>query len=223
MEDWTDLFKRRRPDELGEYVPENKSYSESSDLSKEVDEGVHNESIKKKFKKLKHKISYFNLEREEVNNIFSHAKNLFIKNMLEYCKRKKIKAPFENYTPKKKKTQRADQQTNDLYREIVKITHPDKTRDLSDEEIEERIELYREATAGKKDGDFNKVLGIALDLDVEIQDVNLEIIKSIESEILKIQKKIRKIKSDVMYKWFYASPNDQQRLFEHLTKNQKEL
>tara|TARA_Y100000361_G_scaffold29586_1_gene24478 strand:- start:16093 stop:16764 length:672 start_codon:yes stop_codon:yes gene_type:complete len=223
MEDWTDLFKKREVDELGEYIPENKAYSKSSDLSEEVNEDVHRKSIKKKFKKLKHKISYLNLEREEINNVFSHAKTLFIKNMFEYCKRKKIKAPFENYTPKKKKTQKADQQTNELYREIVKITHPDKTRDLSDEEIEERIELYREATLGKEDGDFNKVLGVALDLDVEIQDISPEMIKSIESEILKIEKKIRKIKSDVMYKWFYASPNDQQRLFEHLTKDQEEL
>ena len=96
MEDWTDLFKKREVDELGEYIPENKAYSKSSDLSEEVNEDVHKKSINKKFKKLKHKISYLNLEREEVNNIFSHAKTLFIKKPVIYHKRKKHYACYNN-------------------------------------------------------------------------------------------------------------------------------
>lgn len=220
MEDWTDLFKKHPKDELGFYQPEN---ANTHKLSKKVNAKAAEEILKNKLKKLKHHITYLNMESEDTIKVFKHAQHIFIETMLEYCSRKKIQAPFESYTPKKKANSKNKKRAKELYREIAKKTHPDKTQDLTEEEIDFRANLYKEATEGKLSGDFNKILKVALDLDIDIQDVNPELLDAIEQEISKMQKKISKMKNDIMYKWYYASPEDQQKIFDKLTKKQKPI
>jgi len=220
MEDWTDLFKKHPKQELGFYEPKN---LDKHNLSKNVDNKARQDMLRHKFKKLKHHITYLNMEYEDVAPIFKLAQNTFIKTMIEYCKRQKIEAPFESYTPKKNKNKNNLKQAKDLYREIAKKTHPDKTKDLSNEEVDFRADLYREATEGKVSGDFNKILKVALDLDIEINCVSIELIDSIQKEIIKMDKKISKMKSDIMYKWYYTDPQGQKKIFEQLTKNQKPI
>ena len=87
---------------------------------------------------------------------------------------------------------------------------------MSEEEIEARADLYQQATSGKASGDFNKILQVALDLDIEIQDINPELLETIEHEIRKMENKISKIKQDIMYKWFYADPDTQLKIFEQI-------
>ena len=85
------------------------------------------EMLSRKFKKLKHKISYLNMENEEVSEVFKHAKEVFISEMLKYCSSKNIMHPFENASRDPTKKDSIDnEQIKDLYREIVKKTHPDK-------------------------------------------------------------------------------------------------
>jgi hypothetical protein len=38
-----------------------------------------------------------------------------------------------------------------------------------------------------------------------------------------MNKKISKMKNDIMYKWFYAKPGQQQKIFEGITKNCKPI
>ena len=223
MEDWTDLFKERTKNELGEYVPENANPKDSSNLSEQVSKEVSESLALKKFKKLKHQISYLNMEHDDTKELFKHAQKLFVKTMLEYCSRKEIEPPLESYTPKKECNKKAIEQIKDLYREIAKKTHPDKIKDLPDSEVEVLVDLYNKATQGKISGDFNEVLGVALNLDIQIQDISPEMLESISEGVKDMEKKIRKMKNDTMYKWFYASPKQQQKIFEALTKNQKPI
>lgn len=222
MEDWTDLFKKVARSELGEYMPQNKKSNQRDDLSTEASEEEFQKLLSKNFEKLKHKMSYLNMEYEEVSEVFSHAKKTFISTMFEYCSRKKINPPFTEGEECKGNPKEKDQnQIKELYREIVKQTHPDKTANLTKEEMDFRSNLYQQATSGKLSGDLSQVLQVALDLDIEIQDINPSLLKSIELEIEKKELEISKIKGDIMYKWYYLSPEDQQSLFENLTKGQK--
>jgi RNase P protein component len=222
MEDWTDLFKKAARDELGNYTPQNKKFSQGDDLSTEASEEELRKLLSKNFEKLKHKMSYLNIEHEEVSEVFSHAKKTFISTMFEYCSRKNITPPFTEGVEDKKNSKEKDQnQIKELYREIVKQTHPDKTANLTKEEMNFRSNLYQQATSGKLSGDLSRVLQVALDLDIEIENINPSLLKSIELEIEKKELEISKIKEDIMYKWYYLSSEDQQSLFENLTKNQK--
>ena len=223
MDDWTDLFKKRPKDELGAYIPENARFKESSEISNKVNEEAHKKALDKKFKKLKHQISYLDIELEDVTVNFKHAQKTFIQTMFEYCSRKKIHSPFESCESKVEKNNDSPEQIKDLYREIAKITHPDKNRDLSDKESEYMANLYYEASEGKTSGDFHKILSVAMDLNIEIQNINPEILDTMKSEIKKMNKKISKMKNDIMYKWFYANPDQQQKIFESITKDCKPI
>lgn len=194
-------------------------------LSKDLRGSKKNQhSLDKKFKKLKHHIAYLNMEHDEIFDVFKHAKETFISNMFTYCSEKKITSPFSQNKDKKSKAKKQDkQQTKELFREIVKQTHPDKTKDLPEEEVEARAELYQEATEGKMSGDFNKILKVALELDIEINNINFELIEALEEAIHKMETKINNIEKDVMYKWYYSTPENQTSIFDQITKSCKPI
>ena len=182
------------------------------------------EMLSRKFKKLKHKISYLNMENEEVSEVFKHAKEVFISEMLKYCSSKNIMHPFENASRDPTKKDSIDnEQIKDLYREIVKKTHPDKTLELTEEESRSRSDLYHEASEGKSSGDLNAILKVALELDIEIDGINSELLEVIEGEILILESKISKAKSDIMYRWYYEDSVAQESIFAQLTKNENNL
>ena len=82
-------FQKRQKDELGAYIPENARFKESSEISNKVNEEAHKKALDKKFKKLKHQISYLDIELDDVTVNFKHAQKTFIQTMFEYCSRKK--------------------------------------------------------------------------------------------------------------------------------------
>lgn len=187
-----------------------------------IAEAKRQENLSRQFKKLKHYLTYLNMEHDEMFDVFKHAKETFISKMFAYCSEKELTPPFKQDAPQKKDKEKVDKQKNkELYREIVKQTHPDKTKNLSEEEIESRAELYQEATEGKMSGDFNKILKVALALDIEINNINEELIQTLEETISKMEKKITSIEKDIMYKWYYCNLEQQESIFQQLTKSKQ--
>lgn len=178
--------------------------------------------LKKQFNKLKYKALYINAEYEDTLDIFSFAQSEFISKMLNYCGDNKIRPPFgDKKQEEKKSAPETKEEIKELYREIVKATHPDKTKNLSEEEIQERQDLYVEAVKGKKTGDFWGVFKAALELDLPIKQLSQEYISELEKAISSMEGKINKMKNDLMYKWYYLDEPSQQNIFEQLTKNQE--
>jgi len=191
-------------------------------INNTVAEAKRQENLSRQFKKLKHYLTYLNMEHDEMFDVFKHAKETFISKMFAYCSENKLTPPFKQEAAQQNKKEKVDKQKNkELYREIVKQTHPDKTQNLSEEEIESRAELYQEATDGKMSGDFNKLLKVALELDIEITNINEELIQTLEEAISKMEKKITSIEKDIMYKWYYCNPKQQESIFNQLAKPPK--
>ena len=207
----------RTNNELLDYTPDDERCKNHNDLSRDASKKESHKLLTKKFKKLKHQISYLNIEYEESSEVFKHAKETFISQMFKYCSQQNIEPPFSDKPEEKEERSQDIRHTKELYREIVKQTHPDKLQGLSEEEIESRAELYQEAANGKSCGDFNKILKVALELDIKVDNINLELLEAIELEINKIENKVAKIKSDIMYKWYYLSPEKQLDVFKQLT------
>ena len=191
----------------------------SNPLSKSASKKEAQSLLSKRFKKLKHHISYLNMEHEEIFHIFKQAKEMFISSMFQYCSDNNVSPPFSQEPKEQKSISTKDKESvKELYREIVKQTHPDKTQNLTEAEIESRSELYHQATSGKISGDFNKILQVALDLDIEIGELSTEFLDNIDLEINKMTDKISKMKNDIMYQWYYAEPDQQNQIFQQLTK-----
>ena len=226
MENWEDIFKPREKQELGKYIPENKKKSKSQKLSNDVDKDVGQSILEKKFNKLRHKALYINLEFEETDEIFNFARANFISSMFQFCSDYKIEPPFDSHKPDKAQEDDSEldsSEVKELYREIVKSTHPDMLSGLSEEEIEERAELYRQAVEGKREGDFEKILRVALELDINIKNLTSEYLDEIENAINKMESEINKMKNDLMYKWYYCGEEEQDHIFKEITKNQKKV
>ena len=195
-----------------------------NDLSKDVNSEAAQKLLKKKFEKLRHKALYINLEYEEIDEVFTYAKDTFISEMFKYCSERKIKPPLNEGPTEESKanTEEVDnEEVKELYREIVKNTHPDMLEGLSDDEMEERADLYRKAVEGKKDGDFYKILKVALELDISVKIITYEYLDEIEKAINKMQAEINNMKSDLMFRWYYCSQEDRNNIFNQLTRNQE--
>jgi len=218
-----DLFGEKEKYELGVYQPENKKYAKEN-LPVKYSAPQAQKQLRKQFKKLRHKALYLSMEYEELVEEFEEVRHRFISKMLEYCKDKKIQDPFESVAPgKKQKENLSDGDMNELFREIVKKTHPDLNKNLTDDEVEDRLELYNEAVKGKQGGDFRKILQVALELNVKIKTITPEFIHQLRSEIQKMNKNMKYIREDIMYKWHKASKEDKEKFFKIITRNQKPL
>ena len=211
MKDWHKMFEKQN-DEIEKFDETKQNTAENQKL------------LKKKFNKLKHKALYIDAEYEEVCDVFSFAKSEFISGMFGYCSRRKIHPPLSDDNKKNSESSdkpQTSEEMKDLYREIVKATHPDKTKNLDDDEIEERTELYQEAVAGKQKGDYWGIFKAALELGVPIKKLSFGYLDELEGAISGIEEKTNKIKNDLMYKWYYCDQKMRENIFEQLTKNQE--
>ena len=125
-----DLFGGRPKHELGKHTPENEKFKKEN-LPAKYSKPEAQKKLKKIFNKLRHKAIYLNLENEELIEEFENIRRKFIAEMLEYCDSKKINTPFESVPDNKdKSTAISDDEMNNLFREVVKKTHPDLNANL---------------------------------------------------------------------------------------------
>ena len=211
MDDWHKMFEKQN-DEIEKFEENEQNAAETQKL------------LKKKFNKLKYKALYIDAEYEETCEIFSFAQSEFVSRMFRYCSERKIHPPFSEGSGNQKKDESkkdTSDELKDLYREIVKATHPDKTKNLSENEIQERKELYLEAVRGKQEGDYWGIFKAALELDVPIKKLSFSYLEELEVTIDNLEQKMSKMKNDLMYKWYYLNEASQQNIFDQLTKNQE--
>ena len=218
-----DLFSEREKHPLGKYEPDNKKYIKEN-LPAKYSALDAQKKLKRIFNKLRHKAIYLNMEHEELVEEFDEIRREFIAKMIEHCDNKKIQHPFESVPDKKdRSTELSNEEVNNLFREVVKKTHPDLNKDLPEEELEERLDLYNEVIEGKQNGDFRKILKVALELNIDMKKISPEIIDLLQQEIKKMHKQINQIKNDVMYKWGKGNEDIKKSIFEILTKNLKPI
>lgn len=162
---------------------------------------------------------YINMEYEESSERFKIARASFVSNMFKYCHANSLNPPFtQNSQDSSENTKKeVSEVMKEFYRKIVRKTHPDKTTKLSEEEIDQRSLLYHEATEGKRSGNFNAVLKVALELDISSNNITSEDLDQIEVEISRLEDKISQMKSDIMWGWYFSSPEDQLDIFSKLT------
>jgi len=212
MKNWKNIFFKKKNDQIDKFQETKSTRNQNQKI------------LKKKFNKLKHKALYIDAEHEEIIDAFNDAKSEFISAIFHYCSERKIHPPLsdnkESDSPIADKPETSEEM-KDLYREVVKATHPDKTKNLEDDEIEERTELYQEAVLGKQKGDYWGMFKAALELGVPMKNLSFEYLEELEQTISDMEQKTNIMKNDLMYKWFYCDKEARENIFEQLTKNQE--
>ncbi len=218
-----DLFGDKPKNELGKYEPENEKFKKEN-IPAKYSKPEAQKKLKKLFNKLRHKAIYLNMEHEDLLEEFEEMRKDFVSKMFEYCSKKNIEPPFESVKSKEDKGEGlSSSEMKNLFREIMIKTHPDKNSNLPEEELERKVELYQQAIEGKENGNFRKILQVALELNVRVKEISPELIAQLRKEIKNINQQIKEIKSNTMYQWGKANDKLKLQIFELLTKDQKQL
>jgi len=156
-------------------------------------------------RKLKHHMKYLELEHEDAKEKLKLAKDNFFTAIQTYCQEHpSAKNPLVPKGPEEKgkpeKHEFPDELKN-IYREIVKATHPDHHR----EDDEELTEVLISATTARQDNKIDKLINISFDLDIDISNISMELIEDIEKSLKEKQTKINKMRKDVAIVWYYAT------------------
>jgi len=111
-----------------------------------------------------------------------------------------------------------DKDLKDIFKKIALETHPDRLGSMSEEEKEERIEMYKLAAEASKEGDGGALLEIAYELGIDIEISAYKEEKWLKRKIKKLAKTITDIKQDVRWIWFHTEEKGRPGLEEIIEK-----
>ncbi len=86
-----------------------------------------------------------------------------------------------------------------LYKKIALVSHPDRT--LEDRRKDKLNRIFREAASTMESGDFKSLLGFALELDVDIEDVEVPMIPMLSERINDLKSEIAQIEKTFPWLW----------------------
>lgn len=118
-----------------------------------------------------------------------------------------VPEPEEDITPEVPDSDEVfgkDRDLKELFKKIALKTHPDKLRDLDEEEREYRISLYKEAANAVKKGDGATLLEIAYELSVVFDiDADKEV-KWLNKKVQQLEQKMMEIKQTAEWIWYHS-------------------
>jgi len=98
-----------------------------------------------------------------------------------------------------------------LYRKIAMLTHPDKLQhmhDLDESEVEDRIQIYKQASEALANRLMGTLVELAIYLGVNVEMPVLIKIRRIEDQVSRINGKIKELEESVEWLWGAHGDND---------------
>tara|TARA_B110000495_G_C23042996_1_gene627267 strand:+ start:420 stop:1100 length:681 start_codon:yes stop_codon:yes gene_type:complete len=170
----------------------------------------------KVIRRLKHRTEYLVEEEKYVKELKSKATAQFHAAIIEYCKENaEAVSPLkqvETKKPEKKDNPELPEEMKLLYREIAKITHPDKRH----EDQDAMIEIFREATAAKDEQKLEELINISFGLDIDISEISIELFDQIEKDLNEKENRIVNMRSDSAIVWYQANKERQDKLIKRI-------
>ena len=164
-----------------------------------------------RFRKLKYRSKYIELDLAETKEIYSEASKAWVKAILSYCEKNKVNSPLvqEDKVPKKEATEQestifSSTQIKDLNRKIAIATHPDKLITKPEEEKEHKSALFNKAITAKDDNDIDSMLAVALELEIDMSNLDMRCLDLLEKQLDEKEKKIKEMHQDIAWQWYYA-------------------
>ena len=86
-----------------------------------------------------------------------------------------------------------------LYKKIALVSHPDRT--LEKDNKKRLNKIFTDSAGAMSTGDFNKLLGYALDLGIDLQDADVDHVPLITSRIESVKKELKVIEESLEWLW----------------------
>jgi hypothetical protein len=95
-----------------------------------------------------------------------------------------------------------------VYKEVAKITHPDKLKDMSELERLEKENLFIKAGKAMDEGNLIDLMDVALHLKVPFPDPSEEDFQLAKEKVDKIRAKIKKIENTTAWRWYHSDEEE---------------
>lgn len=167
---------------------------------------------KLQIKKLIQEYDFLTTENEYLNQIVNDNKNFFLE--LTQEARKKLNKPISEAKiqeeiekkSKENKPENVSESTKSkikkIYREIVKLTHPDRTNS------EELVEVYRNSTIAADNYNILELFQICVELKIPIE-LDMEDVDTLNFLIKTKKDEIKKIECSFIWLWVNAKDDDE--------------
>lgn len=168
--------------------------------------------IKNRYYQLRREWKEYKQEYNNINKLYESIQKQFIINIIQFCQDHNLANPF---TESSSETQNVGGDVNSssfksLFRKIAVHTHPDKNKNK-----ENARDIYESATVAKKEGNLQELLdaGKKINVKLNINEITLEELDLLESNISDIKDKTNKIQNSYPWVWFHANPNKRNIIF----------
>ena len=172
---------------------------------------MNDKLLELKRKKLQQQILYLRTELEETEWVFQDCLKEFDVEFRKY---------FKDPTEKKKKDITSEPpeydipatDVNSVFKKIAKHTHPDKliNQNISDEEYDAKVDMYKEAQLSVKNRDWSKVVEIAKELGIDISDIKSDDSEYLKESVKRLTEKIKQLKLTYAWKWGHTQDQEKE-------------
>ena len=172
---------------------------------------MNDKLLELKRKKLQQQILYLRTELEETEWIFQDCLKEFD---VEF--RKYFKDPTEkkkgDVTSKPPEYDIPEVDVNMVFKKIAKKTHPDKliNKDISDEEYDAKVDMYKEAQRSVKNRDWSKVVEIANELGIDVSDIKNDDSEYLVESVKRLTQKIKQLKLTYAWQWGHTPGHERE-------------
>ena len=171
---------------------------------------MNDKLLELKRKKLQQQILYLRTELEETEWIFQDCLKEFDVEFRKYFKDPTQKKKGD-ITSKPPEYDIPEVDVNMVFKKIAKETHPDKliNKDISDEEYDAKVDMYKEAQRSVENRDWSRVVEIAKELGIDISDIKNDDSEYLNESVKRLSEKIQQLKTTYAWKW--GNTPDQER------------
>ena len=157
-----------------------------------------------KRKRLQQQILYLRTELEETEWIFQDCLKEFDVEFRKYFKEPTKKR--KNDVTESPEYDIPATDVNSVFKKIAKHTHPDKliNQNITDEEYDAKVDMYKEAQRSVKNRDWSKVVEIAKELGIDISDIKNDDSEYLEESVKRLTDKIKQLKLTYAWKWSHT-------------------
>lgn len=210
MQDPFKLFKKWRASSALDKVRKKKGKQKPEEPR--GSDGEKNKIIRR----LKHRTEYLIEEENYVKDLKDKATAQFHGAISSYCEENpQAKNPLslvDIKKPEKKEKPELPEEIKFLYREIARMTHPDKQHE--NEEV--MIEIFREATEAKDEQRLEDLINISFGLDIDISEISIELFDQIERDLDEKEKRIVQMRGDSSIVWYQSNKTRQDELIKKM-------
>jgi hypothetical protein len=162
-----------------------------------------------------------NSEYKEKWNSYTDKKDDYIDELLkkEFKRKSSVKVDdIENIEVEIKKDDK-NPLIKKIYRDIVKITHPDKTKSLTKPERKQREDLYKESTRHYKTNNIAELLYCANELGIYFELTDKKLLNNFKKSLKTLKEQSNFLEQTFTWKWYNSDNNRKQKIIESFIKN----